>query len=421
MPRLAAHSPEMTEPRSPIHTPPEEIQTSQNPHNIVSEIPLEIISEEEMAIIEAAFAATRSLVKSPLRASSSPAHFQNNVRSIQSITLLSKRSLSSCSSQSDSLVVDVEDSGRLMSSQKRNRVVASLLSRYRRKRGLAVTDITATEWCEKKMEYTLLCGKPEKTKAMKAGSSRHEALEEEVIKKVKVPVDSAEDVWALKFLNFIVGANQLLFDGLTRELPLVGFAEGVWMVGVIDEIRMPEGQSDAYPMLVDTKTRAEASLPREPQRRNGRLQLMCYKHLWDSLVADDFPSGQFFEFFSLNPNRILSAQVRESTAKCGFAAETLTDMLRYSRNTWCMLPPAHEQLLLRYEFQGDQSLLGEDQFEYDIDWVKGQIKCSLEVWQGEREASYTPEDERWKCWSCKFASECPASNSCSPRRKDTEG
>lgn len=42
----------------------------------------------------------------------------------------------------------------------------------------------------------------------------------QVIKRVRVRVDSAEDVWALKFLNFIVGANQLLFDGLTRELPL---------------------------------------------------------------------------------------------------------------------------------------------------------------------------------------------------------
>lgn len=42
------------------------------------------------------------------------------------------------------------------------------------------------------------------------------------------------------------------------------------MVGVIDEMRMPERQSDAYPMLVDTKTRAKATLPPEPQRRNGR-------------------------------------------------------------------------------------------------------------------------------------------------------
>lgn len=42
------------------------------------------------------------------------------------------------------------------------------------------------------------------------------------------------------------------------------------MVGIIDEIRIPKGQSDAYPMLVDTKTRVRASLPSEPQRRNGR-------------------------------------------------------------------------------------------------------------------------------------------------------
>ncbi|KAM3398710.1 exonuclease V, chloroplastic isoform X1 [Capsicum galapagoense] len=415
MRQLAPNSWEMSASQSPSHTPP-------------PEIPLEIISEEEMAMIEAAFAAaaTRSLVSSRASASSSSASsaasFQKNVRSIKSITLLSKRSFSSSScSQSDTgVIVDVEDSGRLMT-EKRNRIVDSLLHRYRRKRGLTVTDITATEWCEKKMEYTLLCGKPEKTKAMKAGSIRHEALEEEVIKKVKVHVASAEDVWALKFLNFIVGANQLLFDGLTRELPLVGFAEGVWMVGIIDEIRIPKGQSDAYPMLVDTKTRVRASLPSEPQRRNGRLQLMCYKHLWDSLVDDDFPSRQFFEFFSLNPNRILCAEIRENTAKCGFPAETLTDMLRYSRNTWCMLPPAHEQLLLRYELQEDQSFLGEDQFDYDLDWVKGQIKSSLEVWRGEREANYTPEDERWKCRSCKFASECPASNSGSPGGKDTEG
>ncbi|KAK6776160.1 hypothetical protein RDI58_027161 [Solanum bulbocastanum] len=121
-----------------------------------------------------------------VRASSSSAHFQNNVRSI-------------------ALTEFIE---------------LFFANRYRRIRGLAVTDINAAEWCEKKMEYTLLCGKPEKTKAMKAGSSRHEALKEEVIKKVKVRVDSAEDVWALKFFNFIVGANPLLFDGLTRELPL---------------------------------------------------------------------------------------------------------------------------------------------------------------------------------------------------------
>lgn len=42
----------------------------------------------------------------------------------------------------------------------------------------------------------------------------------QVIKRVKVTVETGEDIWALKLANFIVGVNQLLLDGLTRELPL---------------------------------------------------------------------------------------------------------------------------------------------------------------------------------------------------------
>ncbi|CAA0811964.1 Exonuclease V- chloroplastic [Striga hermonthica] len=197
------------------------------------------------------------------------------------------------------------------------------------------------------MEFILLLGKPKRTKAMKAGSARHVVLEEEVIKRVKVEVQSTEDVWALKLMNFIVGANQLLFDGLTRELPLVWFVEGVWMVGVIDELRMSVSESKRFPMLVDTKTRVQAKLPGEPQKRNGRLQLMCYKYMWDSLVADKFPSQKFFDFFSLNPNHILSPQIRENSAKSGFPSKTLNDVVRYFGNSCHLLPQAHDKLLLR--------------------------------------------------------------------------
>lgn len=44
------------------------------------------------------------------------------------------------------------------------------------------------------------------------------------------------------------------------------------MVGVIDEIRMPETETETnrYPILVETKTRTQASCPAEPQQRNGR-------------------------------------------------------------------------------------------------------------------------------------------------------
>ncbi|XP_059626747.1 exonuclease V, chloroplastic-like [Cornus florida] len=402
----------MTE--SPTQSPPpHHTTTAHDDDETVPQIPIEIVSEEVMALYEAAFAATGSSLSSSTSSSStmlsssslfSPTLFQRNARSIQSITLLSKRRLSDCKGTT-SLVGDIEDLG---GGSRGVPVPKSLLHQFRRKRGLAVTDITKTEWCEKQMEFFLNFGRPRITKAIEAGRARHIQLEEEVVKRIKVCVESKEDVWAVKFMKFILGANQLLLDGLTRELPLIGFVKGVWMVGVIDEIRMPVTENERNPILVETKTRVQATIPSEPQRRNGRLQLMCYKYLWDNLVSDHFPSRQFFESFTLNPHYILSKEIRENTSNSGFPAETLDDLVRYFRNTWCMLPPAHDQLLLRYEFQEDQSLLGEDQFAYDSDWLNGQIQCSLEFWQGERKANYTPEEERWKCKFCEFAEVCPA-------------
>ncbi|KAF5751527.1 hypothetical protein HS088_TW02G00541 [Tripterygium wilfordii] len=383
---------------------------SNSPHNRQTTdnsptIPIEIVSEEEMALLEAALAATRSSFSSPAISSicspSRSSQFQRNARSVHSITLLSKRRLSYCSQS------DIEDFG---GTQKRNRVPESLLQRFRKNRGLNVTDITATEWCEKQMEFTLLFGKREVNEAMKAGSVRHAKLEEEVVKKVEVRVKSIEDIWALKFLNFITGAKQLLFEGLTRELPLICFVEGVWMVGVVDEVQLPTTDPNRYPVLVETKTRVQDTLPAEPQRRNGRLQLMCYKYMWDSLVADKFPSRQFFDFFSLDPYYLLSEEIQVSTASSGFHVKTLDDVLKCYSNTCEMLLPAHDLLLLRYELQRDNTVLGEDHFTYDPDWVKSQLQGCLEFWLGERKANFILEEEQWKCRYCQFASVCPANS-----------
>ncbi|KDP44101.1 hypothetical protein JCGZ_05568 [Jatropha curcas] len=376
----------------------------------IPQIPVEIVSEEEMAIIEAALAATRScLSSSAIPAICSPSRsssfFQNNVRSIRSITSLSKKRFPGGCSDSD-----IEDLNGFNNTQKKNRVAESLFHRFRKKTGLSVTDITSTEWCEKQMEFVLLFGKRKVSKAMKAGHDRHVKLEQEIVKRVKVSIECDEDAWAIKFLNFITGANQLLFEGLTREIPLVGFIHGIWLVGIVDEIRIPEG-GNRNPILVDTKTRVRDTLPAEPQRRNGRLQLMCYKHLWDNLVADKFPCKEFFDFFSLNPHYILSKEIRDNTAKAGIPAKTLDEVVRYYRNTCSMLLPADNQMLLRYELQKDNSVIGEEQFAYDPDWLNSHIQCCLEFWLGEREASFTPEEESWKCRFCQFASVCPKNTS----------
>lgn len=243
---------------------------------------------------------------------------------------------------------------------------------------------------------------------MIAGSIRHLQLEEEIVEKVQIQTKSKEDYWAVKFLNFIVGTNQLFFRGMTRELPVVGFVEGFWLKGVIDEVRMPEpGTTPHMPILVETKTRQSATLPSEAQKRNAKLQLMYYKYLWDNLALNPFPKEHFYKYYCLSPYSNLSDDVTNYIASLEFHGKTLDDVLTYYGNTCCSLPPSQEQLLLRYELQFEHSLLEECWFEYDADWLHHMIRESIEFWSGEREATCVPEAENWKCRFCSFAEMCP--------------
>ncbi|KAK3140859.1 hypothetical protein QOZ80_5AG0406810 [Eleusine coracana subsp. coracana] len=343
------------------------------------EIAVEVVSDEEMAIIEAALAAAaaRPLLSSAAR------------RGAQ---------LSCAAYSAAGHGGDIED----LPPQRK-----PLMARFRERRALAVTDVTATEWCDKQMEFVLEHGKPERTAAMKAGSDRHAQLEQEVVERVDVAIKSAEESWAVRFMNFIVGTNQLLFNGLTREIPVIGVVGGSWMVGIIDEIRMPMDDSSFHPILVDTKTRFRPTMPSEAQKRNGRLQLMCYKYLWDNLITEKFPVENFFSYFDLDPNYLLSDDVKWYISSLGFNAKTFEDVLKYFKVTCHTLSRSQDQLLLRYELQLDHSLLEEYWFSYDASWFNDQIQEVLRFWQGAREPKFVTEEERWKCNLCKFASNCP--------------
>lgn len=102
----------------------------------VPEIPVEIVSDDEMALLDAALALASSRVS--LSSSSSPIVQQNvrSVRSVRSMSILAKRRLSGCSAP------DIEDSSD--SVVNKNRAPPSLFQRFRKKKGLSVTDITAT-------------------------------------------------------------------------------------------------------------------------------------------------------------------------------------------------------------------------------------------------------------------------------------
>ncbi|KAL9317216.1 hypothetical protein ACSQ67_013733 [Phaseolus vulgaris] len=347
----------------------------------------------------------------------SASKLNRNAKSIDSVK--AKRNMSMCSEP------DIEDCGDFLRKKKPKADNTTLLHRFRSKRGLSVTDVSKTEWCERQMEFSLLFeewknneykqmdfgGRRRNNEAMKAGRNRHVELEEEVHTTVELKVKSREDEMAMKLLNFINGVNQLLFDGLTRELPILSFAsaEGIWMVGKIDEVQMPRAKKDRNPILVETKTRFQDTVPSEAQRRNGRIQLMCYKYLWDNLVAHahhDFPCKELYDYFELNPRATLSKDLQAACYESGFTALILGDVVMHYQNTCKMLPPCNDMLVLRYEFQRDHSVLEEEKVAYDEGWVKSEIESCLELWLGQREASYVAEDEQWKCGHCKFISEC---------------
>ena len=59
----------------------------------------------------------------------------------------------------------------------------------------------------------------------------------------------------------------------------IGLVEGSWMIGIIDEIRMPIDGISFQPILVDTKTRVRPTIPSEAQKRNGRFTPYCFFHI----------------------------------------------------------------------------------------------------------------------------------------------
>lgn len=109
-----------------------------NSVNVTPDIPIEIVSEEEMALIDAALAAPRCCSPSSSSSLSFASQLQRNARFIHSISFLSKRSFSGRTES------DIEDLGHLGMSQKRNIIAKSLLDRFRKNRALSVTDVTDT-------------------------------------------------------------------------------------------------------------------------------------------------------------------------------------------------------------------------------------------------------------------------------------
>jgi exonuclease V len=199
--------------------------------------------------------------------------------------------------------------------------------RSQRHKALSVMDLVSPSWCELQYLYTLKYhGRKKRTPAMKAGSSIHQKLQDEVFTTVKVEVQSVEDGWGLRIWNTIQGLQSLKETGHTRELEVWGVVHGQVVNGVIDDlsfastvntaqkiIKTPdipssqttlptyfdvpessqtsaadraEGYATRKLYICDVKTRATTRLPNKIAFRPTQYQLMIYHHLLSALAGN---------------------------------------------------------------------------------------------------------------------------------------
>ncbi|BEJ12450.1 hypothetical protein CspHIS471_0209100 [Cutaneotrichosporon sp. HIS471] len=217
---------------------------------------------------------------------------------------------------------------------------------FRHRGNLSVSDLVGPVWCEVQFDYRLrtlpylpVSQRPTTIISPKGASisvdqakvegkerilRRGERLEREIHpEEIKVQATTREDTWGLRMLNMFSALEALLTIGKCRELPVAGFVDDMFVLGIIDEITRvpivesptkgrqtrakraesgrqaslndffggkPLPQPQTHRLLVsDSKTRTTASMPREEDTLAGRLQVMLYKELLDALLVPHEP------------------------------------------------------------------------------------------------------------------------------------
>ncbi|KAM5181591.1 exonuclease V [Mantella aurantiaca] len=290
--------------------------------------------------------------------------------------------------------------------RKRKQESLTPLQKYHMKH-LAVTDICSQMWCEQQLVYRLeqpKAHRPEKSAAMIEGSSIHLARELEVHDVVSVTTQTREDSWAIKCLNILAMIPVLQSGGCIREFPVLGELDGIFMVGVIDELSY---SSNGELELRELKTRTTPTLPRLAQRRTHELQVCVYKLLFDGMVSGVLQSECLMQNLNLRSQQELGPQVKEHAIQSGLTVSTLKDIIELTclNLTFSELPRI-DSLKLEYCYQGDGTFLGCDVVNFTEERVMEQVTFYLSFWKGHREIQGIDIEDAWKCRMCDYFNIC---------------
>ncbi len=277
----------------------------------------------------------------------------------------------------------------------------NLIQEYR-PNGIAVTDLSAQLWCEKQLEFALERGRKE-TAEMKAGKKRHRKLHEEVAVLIKVEPKTLVDSVALKLHNAQVGLKRMILTGMTREVPLFGKINSLFVMGITDELYLKEGRLH----ILDTKTRQRNSMPSESQKRTTRFQLMLYNRLIQDLVSKKFTTEDLLNFYGFKISDNISDDFKKQIDNIGDKIEpNIKKLCDETFELFQRLPSPEKIMRIRYEFQQNKQLIGSDEFNFD--GVGFQRDCNFveEFWLGKRKAIPVGINNSWKCNFCEFNDIC---------------
>ena len=258
---------------------------------------------------------------------------------------------------------------------------------------LWVSHLTSQLWCEQQMEYGF--SRPQEASRdpehVVRGSELHLARELESEEYVNVTVQSDEDIFAIKVFNLINHLNDC--KEISREVPIFGWVQNIFLMGKIDEIQRKESSWK----ISEFKTRKKPYLPGKAQQDTHKLQVMIYQYLLSQISTLD--TKRTCEKLRLDPEKKFGEDVIKFTS-----VETLRDLL-------CILqlqPTVRlsENLLIEYSCQEQDAVFAKIEVAYDEAWMLTKVEKSQQYWLGQRTAEGVDIEEAWKCSMCDFADNC---------------
>ncbi len=277
----------------------------------------------------------------------------------------------------------------------------NLIQKYR-PNGIRITDLSAQLWCEKQLDFSLEKGRTE-TKGMSKGKERHKELHEEIAILVTVEPKSKADNIALRLHNIQVGLIRLIVEGMTRELPVFGKINSLFVMGIVDELNL----EDKHLFILDTKTRQKETMPSEAQKRTTRFQLMLYNKLIHDLVSEKFFAEELLSFYGIKKSDKISDDLKKQIKDIGDKIEpNIKKLADKSFGLFQMLPFPEKIMNIRYEFQQNRKLIGVDDFSFELSGFQKNCDFVEEYWLGKREALPVGISNTWKCNFCEFNNIC---------------